>query len=246
MGDLRRGLLPARRRLQRDQQPARSASRTARRAYSRARTTRCARSRPARRASRTPMRRSRRSTRSVTTASSRSGRPSGRRASTRGCSATGFSSTSRTTRKLTQDALISAIIAPSLGSGATSQRANLGSVKNAGLEVTLGGQIIDRRAARPRLPLRHVAQREQGRQPRHARRRRSASRTGSSPAIRSAASGRKPITGWNDKNDDGILTVDEVNDRSRIRCSARIDPVDGQTERSSAQASSAATPSRAT
>src|SRR5262249_54032985 len=47
--------------------------------------------------------------------------------------------------KLTHDALIGAIIAPSLGAGATRQNANLGAVKNAGLEVTLGGQLIDKK-----------------------------------------------------------------------------------------------------
>ena len=37
--------------------------------------------------------------------------------------------------KLTKDALVGAIVAPSLGTGAPSQRSNLGSVKNAGLEL---------------------------------------------------------------------------------------------------------------
>ena len=47
--------------------------------------------------------------------------------------------------RLTHDALISAIIAPSAGTGATTVRQNLGSIKNAGAELTLGGQILDRR-----------------------------------------------------------------------------------------------------
>ena len=48
--------------------------------------------------------------------------------------------------KLTQDALVNAIIAPSAGSGGTTVRKNIGSVKNAGLEALLSSQIIDRRA----------------------------------------------------------------------------------------------------
>ena len=47
--------------------------------------------------------------------------------------------------RLTHDALISAIIAPSAGTGATTVRQNLGSIKNAGLEITTGGQILDRK-----------------------------------------------------------------------------------------------------
>ncbi|HEY1303776.1 MAG TPA: TonB-dependent receptor, partial [Vicinamibacterales bacterium] len=47
--------------------------------------------------------------------------------------------------RLTHDALIGAVIAPSLGTGASSQLQNLGAVKNAGFEVTLGGQLVDRR-----------------------------------------------------------------------------------------------------
>src|SRR4029077_5709739 len=47
--------------------------------------------------------------------------------------------------KITHDALIGAVMAPSLGSGSATQRANLGSVKNAGLEITFGGQILDTR-----------------------------------------------------------------------------------------------------
>jgi hypothetical protein len=48
--------------------------------------------------------------------------------------------------KLTRDALINAIIAPSAGSGATTVRKNIGSVKNAGVEALVSAQVIDRRA----------------------------------------------------------------------------------------------------
>jgi TonB-linked SusC/RagA family outer membrane protein len=45
----------------------------------------------------------------------------------------------------THDALISAIVAPSVGSGATTNRQNLGAIQNKGWEATIGGQIIDRK-----------------------------------------------------------------------------------------------------
>jgi TonB-linked SusC/RagA family outer membrane protein len=111
--------------------------------------------------------------------------------------------------KLTHDALIAAIIAPSLGSGATTQRQNLGAVKNAGLEVTLGGQLIDKK----QLGLDF-----------HFNTSLNANKVvslGSTPPQIGVSNWTvvgypiggiwaKAITGWNDKNGDGILTVDEV------------------------------------
>jgi TonB-linked SusC/RagA family outer membrane protein len=47
--------------------------------------------------------------------------------------------------KTTHDALIAAIVAPSVGITATTQQQNLGSIKNSGVEITLGGQLLDRR-----------------------------------------------------------------------------------------------------
>jgi len=47
--------------------------------------------------------------------------------------------------RLTHDALIAAIVPPSAGIGATTQQQNLGAVKNAGWELTVGGPIVDRR-----------------------------------------------------------------------------------------------------
>jgi TonB-linked SusC/RagA family outer membrane protein len=47
--------------------------------------------------------------------------------------------------KVTHDALIAAIVAPSMGISATTQQQNLGSINNSGFEMTLGGQLIDRR-----------------------------------------------------------------------------------------------------
>ena len=47
--------------------------------------------------------------------------------------------------KITKDALVGAVIPPDLGTGNTSQRTNLGSVKNAGFEGLLSAQLIDLR-----------------------------------------------------------------------------------------------------
>ena len=111
--------------------------------------------------------------------------------------------------KLTHDALIGAIIAPSLGSGATRQNQNLGAVKNAGLEVTLGGQVIDKKQFgldfhfNTSLNANKVV-----------------SLGSTSPQIGVTnwtvvgypigGIWAQPIVGWQDKNGDGILTVDEV------------------------------------
>lgn len=48
--------------------------------------------------------------------------------------------------KITKDALVGAVIPPDLGTGNTTQRTNLGSVKNAGLEGLLSAQLMDRRS----------------------------------------------------------------------------------------------------
>ena len=111
--------------------------------------------------------------------------------------------------KTTKDALISAIIAPSLGSGATSQRANLGSVKNAGWEATVGGQLLDRRQLgldfhfTTSLNANKVV--SLGPTP---------PQIGVTNWIVAGYPIRgiwaQPILGWDDKNKDGILTVDEV------------------------------------
>jgi TonB-linked SusC/RagA family outer membrane protein len=111
--------------------------------------------------------------------------------------------------RLTHDALIGAVIAPSLGAGATQQRANLGSVKNAGLEVVVGGQLIDRK----QLGLDF-----------HFNTSLNANKVvslGSTPpqigvtnwtiaGYPVAGIWAKPIVSWNDTNGDGILTEGEV------------------------------------
>jgi TonB-linked SusC/RagA family outer membrane protein len=129
--------------------------------------------------------------------------------------------------KLTHDALIGATIAPSLGSGATTQRSNLGSVKNAGLEVTLGGQLIDRK----QLGLDF-----------HFNTSLNANKVvslGTTPPQIGVSNWTvvgypiggiwaKPIIGWNDKNGDGILTVDEVTIKTDTLFSSTIDPKTGK------------------
>jgi TonB-linked SusC/RagA family outer membrane protein len=128
--------------------------------------------------------------------------------------------------RLTHDALIGAVIAPSLGSGSGSQRANLGSVKNAGLEVSTGGQILDRdmiafdfRIASSINANKVVS-------------------LGSTPPQIGVTNWivagypinaifAKPITGWNDLNGDGILTVNEVTIVSDTMWDDSPDPVTG-------------------
>ena len=111
--------------------------------------------------------------------------------------------------RVTHDALIGAILAPSLGSGATSQRANLGSIKNSGFELTVGGQLLDRRQLGLDF---HVTSSLNSNK---------VVSLGSTPPQIGVSNWivagypvngiwAKAITGWNDKNGDGILTVDEV------------------------------------
>ena len=133
--------------------------------------------------------------------------------------------------RLTHDALIGAIIAPSLGSGATRQNQNLGAVKNAGLEVTLGGQLIDRR----QLGLDF-----------HFNTSLNANKVvslGTTPPQIGVTNWTvagypiggiwaKAITGWNDKNGDGLLTVDEVTIVSDTMFDNAIDPATGKPKHS--------------
>lgn len=133
--------------------------------------------------------------------------------------------------RLTHDALIGAVIAPSLGSGATTQRANLGSIKNAGVEITLGGQLLDRRNLgldfhfNTSLNSNKVVS------------------LGSTPPQIGVSNWivagypinglwAKPIVGWNDKNGDGILTVDEVTIQSDTLFDNSIDPATGKVRHS--------------
>jgi TonB-linked SusC/RagA family outer membrane protein len=128
--------------------------------------------------------------------------------------------------RLTHDALIGAVIAPSLGSGAGSQRANLGSVKNAGLEVSTGGQIIDRDliAIDFRISTSINANKVVS--------------LGTTPPQIGVTNWivagypingiwAKPITGWNDINGDGILTPNEVTIVADTMWDESIDPATG-------------------
>ena len=133
--------------------------------------------------------------------------------------------------KLTHDALISAIIAPSLGSGATGQRANLGSVKNAGFEATLGGQLLDTRNigidfhVNTSLNANKVV--SLGKTPPQI-----GVTNWTVPGYPISGIWTQPITGWNDTNGDGILTVDEVTIQSDTLFDNSIDPATGNPKHS--------------
>jgi TonB-linked SusC/RagA family outer membrane protein len=107
--------------------------------------------------------------------------------------------------RLTHDALIAAIVAPSLGTGATTQQRNLGSIKNAGLELTFGGQLIDRRQLGIDFTLTSSLLANKvvslGDTP---------TQVGTTNWVAAGYPIRglfaRPITGWKDKNGDGILT----------------------------------------
>lgn len=106
--------------------------------------------------------------------------------------------------KITRDALISAVLPPSYGV-VTSQLRNLGSVKNAGLEVTLTSQLLQRRAIGWDVTVATAVNHNK------------VVSLGDTPAQIGTAtrivagypiSGywAQPITGWEDKNGDGLLT----------------------------------------
>jgi TonB-dependent SusC/RagA subfamily outer membrane receptor len=129
--------------------------------------------------------------------------------------------------KLTHDAIISAIIAPSVGSGATRQNQNLGAVKNAGLEATVGGQLLDTRNLGIDFHLSTSLNANK------------VVSLGSTPPQIGVSNWTvagypiggiwaRPIIGWNDKNGDGILTVDEVTIKSDTMFDNSINPATGQ------------------
>lgn len=128
--------------------------------------------------------------------------------------------------RLTHDALIGAVIAPSLGAGAATQRANLGSVKNAGLEVSLGGQILDTRPVAMDFRVNTSMNANK------------VVSLGSTPPQIGVTNWivagypingiwARPITGWNDANGDGILTANEVTIQSDTLFDDSIDPLTG-------------------
>lgn len=106
--------------------------------------------------------------------------------------------------KITESALISAILPPSYGSVA-SQLRNLGSVKNAGIEATISGQLIEGRVFSWDASLSGSMNANKV-----------VSLGGNPPQIGTtsrivagypiSALWARPITGWKDKNGDGLLT----------------------------------------
>jgi len=106
--------------------------------------------------------------------------------------------------KKTRDAIISAITPPSLG-GPTNQRTNLGSVRNWGWEALVSGQLVDRQAFAWDVSLNASTNSNE-----------LVSLGGVPPQIGTttrAVEGKplfglwaRAITGWEDKNGDGILT----------------------------------------
>ena len=108
-------------------------------------------------------------------------------------------------QKRTKDALISAIIAPSAGTGATNVRRNLGAVRNRGLEVLANAQILESRSFAFDLTLNGSTNANK-----------LLSLGGTPPQINVSTRviegyplfgwWARPITGWQDKNSDGILT----------------------------------------
>jgi TonB-linked SusC/RagA family outer membrane protein len=108
-------------------------------------------------------------------------------------------------QKRTKDALISAIIAPSAGTGATNVRRNLGAVRNRGLEALVNAQIVDRKAFAFDLTLNGSTNSNE-----------LLSLGGTPPQINVSTRvlegyplfgwWARPINGWEDKDSDGILT----------------------------------------
>ncbi len=107
-------------------------------------------------------------------------------------------------RKKTKDALIDAIVAPSAGSANNVTR-NLGSVRNTGWEFVLSSQLLDRNALAIDVSLNASTNSSK-----------LLSLGGTPPQIGTTTRvvegfplfgfWARPITGWNDKNGDGILT----------------------------------------
>lgn len=106
--------------------------------------------------------------------------------------------------KLTKDALISAILPPSYGS-VVSQLRNLGAVKNAGVEVSVNAQLLDKPAFGWDVTLSGSANANKvvslGDTPPQIG---TTSRTVAGYPI--SGLWARPIVGWKDKNGDGLLT----------------------------------------
>jgi TonB-linked SusC/RagA family outer membrane protein len=130
-------------------------------------------------------------------------------------------------RRVTHDALIDAIIAPSVGSGATSRSQNLGGIRNSGWEFTIGGQVLDRKQLGLDFMLNSSVNTNKV-----------LSLGDTPPQIGTTywivegypinGIWAKPITGWHDDNGDGILTAGEVDIKYDTLFDNTIDPATGQ------------------
>jgi TonB-dependent SusC/RagA subfamily outer membrane receptor len=108
-------------------------------------------------------------------------------------------------QKRTKDALIAAVIPPSNGTGATTVLQNLGAVRNRGLEVLTNAQIVDKRAFAFDLTINGSTNTNK-----------LLDLGGTPPQIGTSTRvvegyplfgwWAQPITGWDDKNKDGLLT----------------------------------------
>jgi TonB-linked SusC/RagA family outer membrane protein len=133
--------------------------------------------------------------------------------------------------RTTHDALINAIIAPSVGSGATRRLQNLGSIQNTGWEFTVGGQIVDSRQFAMDFhfatALNSNVVKSLGNTP---------PQIGTTNWIVEGYPIRSlwaiPITGWHDDNHDGILTANEIDVRRDTLFDNTIDPLTGKPKHS--------------
>ncbi len=134
-------------------------------------------------------------------------------------------------RRKTQDALIDAIIAPSVGSGATTRRQNLGAIENKGWEFTLGGQLLDRKQLGVDFLFNSSLNSNKV-----------LSLGDTPPQIGTTywivegypinGIWARPILGWHDDNKDGILTPGEVDIGADTLFDNTIDPATGKPKHS--------------
>jgi hypothetical protein len=133
--------------------------------------------------------------------------------------------------RTTHDALINAIIAPSVGSGATRRLQNLGSIQNTGWEFTVGGQLVDSRQFAMDFhfatALNSNVVKSLGNTP---------PQIGTTNWIVEGYPIRGlwaiPILGWHDDNKDGILTANEIDVKYDTLYDETIDPITGKPKHS--------------
>jgi len=109
-------------------------------------------------------------------------------------------------KKLTRDALVSRILAPSLGAGATTRRENLGSVSNTGLEAAINAQLLDADAFAWDLTLSGSTNRNRLVSLGDSVPPIIGATTRTTPGFPLSAYWQRPITRFEDKNGDGIIT----------------------------------------